>query len=109
MQFLVYGIGEQPAPLKPEAMAEMGKFMEEAFKAGIVVATGGLHPNGTRIQLEGTKVTVTDGPYIDAKDLIPGFAVIQASSKEEAVEWATRFRQILGDGQTEIVQVYGPA
>jgi len=109
MQFLVYGIGEKPASLKPEAMAEMGKFMEEAFRSGIVVATGGLYTNGTRIQLEDAKVTVTDGPFIEAKDLIPGFAVIQVNSKEEAVEWTTRFRQILGDGQSEVVQVYGPA
>lgn len=112
MQFLIYGTEQNPdpnTPPGPELMAEVGKFMEEAVKAGVVVTTGGLQPTGTRVQLSGGKVTVTDGPFIEAKELIAGFAVIQVNSKEEAVEWATRFRKILGEGESEIVQVFGPA
>lgn len=112
MQFLIYGTEQNPqadAPPSPERMAEMGKFMEEAVQAGVVVATGGLQLTGTRIQLSSGQLTVTDGPFIEAKELIAGFAVIQVDSKEAAIAWATRFRTIIGEGETEIVQVVGPA
>jgi hypothetical protein len=89
-------------------MAEMGKFIEEATKAGVVVATGALQPKGTRLQLSGGKFTVTDGPFIEAKELLGGFAVIQAKSLEEAIEWCKRFRKIVGDGESEIVPIFGP-
>ena len=112
MQFLIYGTEPNPessAPPSPELMAELGKFMEEAVKAGVVLTTGGLQPTGTRVRLSGGKLTVTDGPFIEAKELIAGFAVIQVSSKEEAIEWATRFRKVIGEGESEIVQLFGPA
>jgi hypothetical protein len=112
VQFLIYGTEQNPqvsAPPSPELLAEMGKFMEEAMKAGVVVATGGLQSTGTRIRLSGGRLSVTDGPFIEAKELIAGFAVIQADSKEEAIEWAKRFRTIIGEGESEIVQVLGPA
>ena len=48
-------------------------------------------------------------PFIEAKELTGGFAVIQVNSLEEAIEWSKRFRQIVGEGETEIVQVFGPA
>jgi hypothetical protein len=112
MQFLVYGTEQNPetsAPPSAEQMAEMGKFMEEALKAGVVISTGGLQPTGTRIRLSGGQLTVTDGPFIEAKELIAGFAIIEVSSREEAIGWASRFRKILGEGESEIVQVFGPA
>lgn len=112
MQFLIYGTEQNPqmsTPPSPELMAEMGKFMEEAIKAGVVIATGGLQPTGTRLRLSDGKMTVTDGPFIEAKELIAGFAVIQVKSKEDAIEWAKRFRMIIGEGESEIVQVFGPA
>jgi hypothetical protein len=93
----------------PEALAEIGKFTEAARKEGIVIVQGGLPPKSTRIRLSGGKVSLTDGPFIEGKELIPGFAVIQVNTKEEAIEWATRFRKILGDGESRIVQVFGPA
>lgn len=112
MQFLIYSTEQSPqassAP-SPELMAEIGKFMEEAIKAGVLVTTGGLPPTGTRVRLSGGSLTVTDGPFIEAKELIAGFAVIQVKSKEEAIEWAKGFRKIIGEGETEIVQVFGPA
>ena len=111
MQFLVYGTDPSPEaspPPTPELMAEMGKFIEEATKAGIVVATGALQPTGTRLQLTGGKFTVTDGPFIEVKELMGGFAVIQAKSLEEAIEWCKRFRTIVGDGESEIVRIFGP-
>jgi len=111
MQFLVYDPNPNPqasAPPSPEMMAEMGRFIEEATRAGIIVATGALQPKGTRLRLAGGQFTVSDGPYIEAKELMGGFAVIQLNSLEEAIEWSKRFRQIVGDGESEIVQVFGP-
>src|SRR5262245_53262128 len=109
MQFLVYGIEpslEETPPPTPELMAEMGKFIEEATKAGAVVTTGALQSKGTRLRLAGGKFTVTDGPFIEAKELTGGFAVIRVQSLEEAIEWSKRFRNIVGDGVSEIVQLF---
>jgi hypothetical protein len=61
-----------------------------------------------RLRLAKGKFTVTDGPFIELKELTGGWALIQAESLEEAIEWCKRFRQIVGDGETEIVQVFGP-
>jgi hypothetical protein len=111
MQFMVYDPNfnpEEAAPPTPELMEEMGRFIEEATKAGKVVATGALHPQGTRLRLSGGKFTVTDGPFIELKELLAGFAVIRVESLEEAIEWSKRFRKIVGDGESEIVQVFGP-
>jgi hypothetical protein len=111
MQFLVYDTNQNPeasAPPSPELLAEMGKFIEEATKAGVVVTTGALQPKGTRLRLSGGKFTVTDGPFIEVKELMGGFAVIQVNSLDEAIEWSKRFRKIVGDGESEIVQVFGP-
>src|SRR5262245_19064006 len=81
MQFLVYDPNYNPAaaaePPSPELMAEMGKFIDEATKAGAVVTTGALQPTGTRLRLMGGTYTLTDGPFIEVKELTAGFAVIQ--------------------------------
>jgi hypothetical protein len=109
MKFMVYDPNFDPEaapPPTPELMAEMGKFIEEATKAGVVVATGALNPKGTRLKLSGGKFTVTDGPFIELKELLAGFAVIQVKSLDEAIEWCKRFRKIVGDGESEIVQVF---
>ena len=111
MQFLVYDPNYNPepaAPPSPEFMEEMGKFIAEATKAGILVATGSLQPKGTRLRLSGGKFSVTDGPFIEAKELLGGFAVIETKSLEEAIEWCKRFRKIVGDGESEIVPLLGP-
>jgi hypothetical protein len=111
MQFLVYDPNYNPeaaAPPTPELMAEMGKFIGEAMQAGMLVTTGALQPKGTRLRLSGGKFTVTDGPFIELKELMGGWAVIRAKSLEEAIEWCKRFRKIVGDGESEIVQIFGP-
>ena len=111
MRFMIYDTTQNPeaiTPPSPELMAEMGKFIEEATKAGVVVATGALQPTSTRLRLSGGTFSVTDGPYIEAKELLGGFAVIQVNSLEEAIEWSKRFRQIVGDGESEIVRLLGP-
>lgn len=88
--------------------AEMGRFIEELTASGVVLATGGLEPGGVLVTSSGDEITVTDGPYAEAKEAVAGFALIEVRSKEEAIEMARRFRRIVGDGQTVVQQVFGP-
>ena len=111
MQFLVYDPNFNPenvTPPTPEMMEEMGACIGEALQAGVLVVTGALQPQATRLRLSDGKFTVTDGPYIELKELLAGFAVIDVPSLEEAIEWSKRFRKIVGDGESEIVQLFGP-
>jgi hypothetical protein len=98
-------------PAKPEGtpptqqeMARMGQLIEEMTKAGVLLSTEGCQPSskGARIRLSNGKLTVTDGPFAETKELIGGFAIIQTTSKEEAVEWTKRFLNVAGDGESEI-------
>ena len=89
-------------------MAEMGRFVEELTRAGVLLATGGLDPAGMHIKSSGGKITITDGPFTEAKEAIVGFALIDVRSKEEAVELSKRFWTIVGDGEGDIRQVFGP-
>jgi hypothetical protein len=112
MRFLMYTLGDDSVPTPPptpELMAEMGRFMEEATRAGALVATGAAAPSaeGITVTRTGDDYTVVDGPYAEAKELIGGWALMEARDKEEAVEWARRFLAIAGDGFTRIRQVYG--
>ena len=114
MQFMAYDPHFDPdspeaaAPPSPELMAEMGQFIGEAMQAGVLIATGTLQRKGTRLRLSEGKFTVTDGPFIELKELLGGFAVFQVNSLEEAIEWCKRFLQIVGGGESEIVQLVGP-
>ena len=89
-----------------EILAEMGKYNEELVKAGVLLAGEGLHPSskGARVTYSGSKRTVTDGPFTEAKELIAGFWLIQVKSKEEAIEWAKRVP--FQDGEVELRQVF---
>lgn len=111
MQYIVYSTDQSTAPGTPltEAqMAALGKLTEDAQKAGILVTTGAVAPNGTRVRLSEGKFSVTDGPFIEAKELMGGFAVLRANSLDEAVEYAKQFRSIVGDGESEVVPIWGP-
>jgi hypothetical protein len=80
-------------------------------RTGVLLATEGCLPSalGARVRLAGGELTVTDGPFAESKELIAGFALLQADSREEAVELTRRFLQVAGDGECEIRQVYdGP-
>ncbi|MFF1867618.1 YciI family protein [Streptomyces sp. CB03911] len=87
---------------------EMGKFIEELSAAGVLLATGGLEPGGILVTSSGDEITVTDGPFAEAKEAVAGFALIEVRSKEEAIELARRFRRIVGDGESVVQQVFGP-
>ncbi|GAT70772.1 hypothetical protein HS048_31015 [Planomonospora sp. ID91781] len=107
MRFLMMTTETESIP-DERMMAEMGRFIEEMSRAGVLLATGGLDPRATRITSSGGKVTVTDGPYTEAKEAVVGFALIETRTKEEAVELSKRFWRIAGDGAGVIQQVFGP-
>jgi hypothetical protein len=73
-------------------LAEMMKFNEELQKAGVLIGVNGLHPpaTGARVSFAGGKPMVTDGPFIEAKEVVGGYWMINVASKEEAVRWASR-------------------
>ncbi|MGP0091825.1 MAG: YciI family protein [Xanthobacteraceae bacterium] len=99
---------EAGVPPSGQIMAEMGTLIGEMAKAGVLLLTDGLLPSskGARVRLSEGKVTVTDGPFTETKELIAGFAIVQVQSKAEAIEWAKRFLKVAGDGESEIRQMY---
>ena len=89
MKFLsVYRTPETGVPPTEAEMTRMGKLIEDGMKAGYLLAVEGCLPTarGARVRLSNSQVTVTDGPFTETKEVIGGLAILQASSKEEAVE-----------------------
>ncbi|NUH42438.1 transcriptional regulator [Streptomyces samsunensis] len=89
-------IDEQNAPAEgpsPGLMERMGALIEEATKSGVMLETAGLTPTsaGTRVTWSGGKITCTDGPFTESKEVIGGYSILQAKDKAEAVEWTKRF------------------
>jgi hypothetical protein len=106
---------EAGAPPNPDLMAAVAKAREEGLQSGVIVLTGGLLPSshGARIRVAGGKLTVIDGPFAEAKELVGGYAILNASSKEEAIEMGKGFMslhaEILGpsyEGELEVRQVH---
>jgi hypothetical protein len=91
----------------PKLMAAMMKYNEELTKAGVLLALDGLQPSskGARVRFVGGKAKVSDGPFTEAKEVIGGYWLIQAKSKEEAVAWASRCPAPDGE-MIEVRQVY---
>jgi hypothetical protein len=93
-----------------DLLAAMGKYNEELAKAGVLLAAEGLHPTsrGARVRFTGEGRTVVDGPFTEAKELVAGFWLIQAKSRDEAVEWARRCPNPTpgSEGEIEIRQVF---
>lgn len=92
---------------RQEEFAEMGRYNEQLVKAGVMLAGEGLHPSskGARVRFEGGKRTVIDGPFAETKELIAGFWLLQARSKEEVIEWVKR-APFDGGVELEIRQVF---
>jgi hypothetical protein len=95
---------ESDAPPTQQEMETMGQFIQDMAKAGVLIATDGLQPSskGARVRISGGKFSVTDGPFTETKELIAGYAIVQAKSKEEAIELAKRFLEVVGEGESEI-------
>ncbi|MEU6739482.1 YciI family protein [Streptosporangium sandarakinum] len=117
MRYLItLRVTAQPATPPPtELMEAIMKLGEEATGAGVLLDTAGLAPNaqGARVELAGGRLSVTDGPFAETKELI-SYALYQVRSKEEAVEWASRFLRLHRDlwqgweGEADIRRVMGP-
>jgi len=130
MKFFVYDPNWNPAtatPPSPALVAKMeklekegreagwlvatgyGDLAEEAKKVGGLASTGDLLPKGTILRLDKGKFTVTDGPFIELKELTGGFGVVQAESLAEAIEFSKHWQQLVGDGESMIVPLAEPA
>jgi hypothetical protein len=116
MRYLVLLKGDQPdTPPPPALMAAIAQLGEEATKAGALLDQGGLAPStaGAKIVLTKGQLDVTDGPFAEAKEMI-SYALWQVRTKEEAVEWASRFMKLHRDlwpgyeGEAEVLKVFGP-
>jgi hypothetical protein len=99
---------DKGVPPTQDEMAKMGKLVEEGMKAGWLIATEGVHggSNGFRVQSTGGKIEVTDGPFAEAKEVIGGYALMRANSKEEVIELTRKFLKVAGDGTCEIHQLF---
>ena len=109
MRFLsIYKNVERDAPPTEVEIATMDKLIDEWSKAGTLLSAEGCLPSalGARVRLAAGKVTVTDGPFTESKEGVGGFAIMQASSKEEAVELIKSFLDVAGDGECELRQLY---
>jgi hypothetical protein len=107
----VYQHGKPAPGFKPDPkkMGEMGRFNEEMGKAFKIESLNGLHPlaKGARVSFAGGKASVTDGPFVEAKEVLGGYWLVEAPSKEEVVKWAQRCPAEEGD-TIEIRQIFGP-
>ncbi|MFC5065442.1 YciI family protein [Actinomycetospora atypica] len=98
--------GENSRTPDEALFADMGAFIDEMTASGHLVMTGGLAPDPRRMETVGDEVTVTDGPFVEAKEAVLGFAILDADSWDEALELARRFRAVVGDGQSTIHQIF---
>ena len=113
MRFFMYTLGDESVPMPPptpELMERMGVFMAEATKSGALIQTGGFGPSvlGAKVSYDGSEFTVTDGPFSEAKELIGGWALVEAPTKEAAIQMAKDFLAVVGGGDSRIRQVFGP-
>jgi hypothetical protein len=109
MRFLsIYQAVERNTPPPPNHTEKMGQLIEEMTRSGVLLSTEGCLPSrlGARVRLSGGTITVTDGPFTESKELVGGFAILQADSKEAAIELVRKFLPIAGDGECEIRQLY---
>ena len=107
---------ENQGPPPKSLMDAIAKLGEEETKAGTMLGTGGLAPTaqGARVRLSGGRVTVTDGPFTESKEVVGGYAQFELKSKEEAIQSAVRFMELHKkhwpgwEGETEVRQMFGP-
>lgn len=112
MRFLsIYKHPETGVPPTLEEMTRMGKLIEEWTRAGALLSAEGCLPSamGARVRRAGENLAVTDGPFVETKEVVGGFALLQAKSKEEAIELIKVFLKVAGDGECELRQLYEPS
>ena len=109
MKFLsMYKTPERETPPTQQEMERMGKMMEEWFKSGKLLAAEGCMPTrvGARVRQTKGQYAVTDGPFSEAKEVVGGLAILQAPSREAAIEYVKEFMKVAGDGECELRQLY---
>ena len=111
MKFLsIYTPDEKTAASgpKPEHMAEMGKLIEEGMKGGWLLETGAMLPlakGGARVRKSNGAIGLVDGPFAEAKEVIAGYAMLSADSREGAIELVKKFLKVAGDGECDLLQI----
>jgi len=116
LTFIRHPESYRQSPPPSELMEAMGKFIEKSLKDGTLVDTGGLLPSrdGVRVRLAGGKITVTDGPFTESKEVIGGWAILKTESKAEAIEIATQFMELHRkhwpgfEGESEVRPIFDP-
>jgi hypothetical protein len=117
MRFLLTTVSLDPpaGPPNPKLLEALGRLGEEMTRARVLIETGGMALQGPRLTLENGEIGITDGPFAEAKEVIGGFAIVEAASREEAIAHAKRFldihRAILGNAYravNEVRRLYGP-
>lgn len=109
MRFLsIYKSPERDTPPSAEEMARMGKLVEEWMKSGRLLAMEGCLPSalGARVRVDNGKHTVSDGPFTESKEVVGGFAILDAPSKEAAIGYLKEFLDVVGTGECELRQLY---
>ena len=96
-----------------QLMQDMGRLIEEMTRNGVLISTAGLRPTaeGVRVRLRGGELSTTDGPFTETKEMIGGYAILEASSMPEAIELTKRFLRVHGedwDIECEVRQLDGP-
>ena len=106
---IVKGTKDSEAGVMPEEklLVEMASYHEELAKAGLLLDGSGLKPTskGARIRFSGGKRTWIDGPFTESKEVIAGYTLIQAKSREEAIQWAKRFPNPAGEGKDAEIEI----
>ena len=111
MRYLCLYKSVETGPPTQAEMESMGALIQEWTSAGTLLAAEGCLPSarGMRIRLSGGKITVTDGPFTESKEVIGGFAIIEAKSKDHAIDLVKRFLTVAGDGESEVRELYPQA
>jgi hypothetical protein len=99
---------EAGTPPSADLMKRMGDFIEEITKAGVLLAGEGLKPSseGKRVKLSNGQITITDGPFAEAKELVAGYAIYDVPTIDEAIHWTRRFLEVLGEGECELRPIF---
>jgi len=111
MKVMMLGIAtkqtEAGAPPTDEAILAMHNYNEELQKAGVLLDLGGLTPTsrGVRVKYSGSKRTVIDGPFAEAKEMVAGYTLLEVKTLAEAVEWAKRAPFVVQDGEEWVVEI----
>ena len=116
LTFIRHAESYRESPPPPALMEAMGKFVERSLKDGTLVETGGLLPSkeGARVRLANGRITVTDGPFTESKEVIGGWAIVNAASKAEAIRIATEFMELHRkhwpgfEGESEVRPMFDP-